>query len=276
MRASSVLLLTAGAIIALACSRRDAQSTRDTTGRSQSAPHQTALLVVADTDVVRSQGVPAAPDDTESTEYNKHQTPRRLSSPACRPEGIAMCVVDTATRVHSVDCCMSDQRQTSWLVFAAAHDSLQLFMEPASDAYIAMSPRNAAGASAETSTGVDASWLRARFPVAGAYVFTASIESDSPAPYELRIAPVIATGASQPNGAVAALTLTGSKAEKIVVVPHSMTPAPDADALRKFAVPPGTYRVLLVRDTLYTVCVLPCTRRTAVTLKQGQAITVSP
>jgi len=270
------LLLAAGAATTLACDGRDSRSANDTVARSLSVGDQNASAVPSDTDVVRSAGVATDADDTASTRYNKHPTPRRLSSPGCRPQGIALCLTDTATRVYSVNCCIADQRQTDWLVFAAADDSLQLFLEPAHDAYLTMSPANAAGASAETALRVDASWLRARFPAAGTYVFTASIESESAAPYELRIAPVVATGASLPIGAAAQLALRGAKKAAIAVAPRSMMPATDTAALRRFTVRPGVYRVLLVRDTLYSACALPCTHSTTFTLKRGQAVAIAP
>ena len=147
---------------------------------------------------------------------------------------------------------------------------------PARDAYLTMSPANAAGATAETALGVDASWLRARFPAAGTYIFTARIESESAAPYELRIAPVAATGASRPIGAAAQLTLSGGKKAAIAIAPLSMMPGGDTAALRRFAVKPGLYRVLLVRDTLYSACALPCAHPTTFTLKRGQAVAIAP
>ena len=150
------------------------------------------------------------------------------------------------------------------------------FLEPPHDAYLTMSPANAAGASAETSLGVDASWLRARFATAGTYVFTAGIESDSAAPYELRVATVIATGASQPTGKAAGLTLGGRRQTRVVVAPQSMMPKDDTAALRRFAVKPGVYRVLLVRDTLYAACRLPCGHRTVFALRPGQSATINP
>jgi len=276
MRPLLALLLAIGATATLACARRDSREASDTATRSLSVADQKTSSVPHDADVVYNRGVATDADDTASTRYNKHQTPRRLSSPGCRPQGIALCLADTATRVYSVDCCMADQRQADWLVFAAAHDSLQLFLEPARDAYLTMSPPNAAGASAETALGVDASWLRARFPAAGTYIFTAGIASDSAAPYELRIAPVVATGASQPIGAAAQLTLSGAKTATIAVAPRSLMPAGDTATLRRFAVGPGIYRVLLVHDTLYSACALPCAHPTTFTLKRGQAVTIAP
>jgi hypothetical protein len=171
---------------------------------------------------------------------------------------------------------MADQRQTKWLVFAARDDSLQLFLEPATDAYLTMSPPNAAGAGAETSRGVDASWLRARFPTSGTYVFTASIEAKTNVPYELRIAPVVATSASRLTGTAATLTLPGLGRSQVAVGPRAMIPADDTAGLRRFAVRPGRYRVLLVRDTLYEVCRLPCRHRETFTLRAGKSVAITP
>jgi hypothetical protein len=187
-----------------------------------------------------------------------------------------LCVRDTATAIYSVACCIADQRQTDWIVFAAARDSMQLFLEASRDAYLTMDPPNAAGASAETSLRVDASWLRARFPTAGTYVFTAKIESDSAAPYELRLASVITTGASQPTGAAATLHVTGAKDARIAIAPRSLMPDTTLSALRRFAVKPGTYRVLLVRDTTYIACPLPCTRRLSFTLSADRTASITP
>src|SRR3982751_5133749 len=142
MRPLLALLLAVGAAATLECARRDSRAASDTVAGSLSVANQKTSSVPGDTDIVRSTGVMTDADDTASTRYGKHQTPRRLSSPGCRPRGIALCLPDTATRVYSVDCCIADQRQADWLVFAAAHDSLQLFLEPARDAYLTMSPAN--------------------------------------------------------------------------------------------------------------------------------------
>lgn len=276
MRPLFALLLAVGATTTVACTPRDSRVASDTVARSLGVVDQKAASVAGDTDVVRSSGVATDADDTASTRYGKHETPRRLSSPSCRPDGLALCLRDTAAQVYTVDCCIADQRQSDWLVFAAPRDSMQLFLEPARDAYLTMSPANAAGASTETALGVDASWLRARFPAAGAFTFTARIESSSAAPYELRIAPVVATGASQPIGATGRLTVNGPEKAHIAVAPRSMMPAADTAALRRFAVEPGVYRVLLVRDTLYGACTLPCVHPTTFTLKPGQAVEIAP
>jgi hypothetical protein len=171
---------------------------------------------------------------------------------------------------------MADERQTNWLVFAAGGDSLQFFLQPGADAYLTMEPPNAAGAGTENSLRVDASWLRARFPTNGTYVFTAGLEADNDAPYELRLAPVVTTGASQPTGGAATLTLVGPRRARIAVAPQSMMPQTDTTAMRRFAVAPGQYRVLLVRDTVYVACKLPCTHRDSFTLTAGKSARITP
>lgn len=229
----------------------------------------------ADTDVVRGPGVPTDRDDTLGTRYGKHEAPREVATPECRPSGIALCVTDTATTVRSVECCMADQRETRWLVFAAAGDSMQLFLYP-DGSYLDMDPPSAEKYIAEHSGGVDGSWIRPRFAHAGTYVFTLGIESDDPVEYDLRVAPVIARGASRPIGKSATLTITGKPSSKVVIAPASMVDASDSSALRPFAVTAGTYRVLLVRDTAYLGCRLPCSAPRRFTMRPGKAVTFSP
>jgi len=269
MRTINVWPLVAFLATLLACSSR-------TDAQSASGAKAPASRPVRDSEIIRSAGVPTDPDDTAPTRYGKHETPRRIESPRCRPGGIALCLKDTAETRYSVDCCIADQRQTNWLVFAARDDSLQLFLTHAFQTYLTMSPPNAAGAGAETSLGVDAWWLRARFPASGTYVYTASIESDTNAPYELRVAPVVSTGASLPMGTSATLTLLGKRRSQIAVAPRALMPADDSAALRRFAVPPGRYRVLLVRDTLYEACRLPCRQRKTFTLRAGHSVAITP
>jgi hypothetical protein len=222
---------------------------------------------VADSEVVRSIGVPTDPDDTMATSFQKHETARRVAAPDCLPTGVALCVSDTAqTRVAGET--MSNMRETTWLVFAAANDSMQLFVAHPS-AYIRMTPLSAAGFGAETSGNVDASWIRPRFLRSGTYVFTAAIEADSSVAYELRVVPVVARGASRPIGVSATLQLAGDSSARVVVAPASMVASIPAPRLERFAVRPGTYHVLLVRDTTYVTCRLPCADRGTFVMHAG-------
>ena len=234
-----------------------------------------AAAKAGDTDVVRGPGVPTDRDDTLGTHYGKHEAPREVATPDCRPGGIALCVTDTATILRSVECCMADQRETRWLVFAAAGDSMQLFLYP-DGSYLDMDPPSAGKFIAEHSRGADASWIRPGFAHAGAYVFTAGIESDDPVEYDLRVVPVIARGASRPIGKSATLTIAGKPSSKVVIAPAALAASGDSASLRPFAVNAGTYRVLLVRDTAYVGCKLPCSAPRRFSMKPGHAVTLTP
>lgn len=232
----------------------------------------------ADTQHVHGTGVPTAPDDTLGTQYGKHWGPARmLPAPRCRPHGFAICLIDTARTVRSgvvEGGGFPDQRVTEWLVFAADHDSLQVFIVPDSASYLWMLPASAEGFRAEHAIN-DASWIRARFPHAGTYVYSAHTTSDTAIRYELRIAPVVATGATWPTGGAATLTVDG--ADSAAIVPAAMAHDIDAEPTwRWFAVPPGTYRVLLVRDSVYVTCALPCRTPRRIVLRPSQAIVVRP
>jgi hypothetical protein len=210
------------------------------------------------------------------TRYQHHQTPRVVAAPTCLPSGIALCIADTARTFQSGDVPegdggVPDARKTAWLVFATSRDSMQLFVVSPGYRHLVMHPASAAGFLKEHAID-DASWIRARFPRTGAYVFTASIDGDLDMPYELRVAPVVSTGATHPTGKVATLTLAGDSTARIAVAPSSLTPT----ELESFGVSAGTYRVLLVRDTSYFACKLPCSNRRAFTLHGGQNVTVTP
>ena len=244
-------------------------------GHSRADSASLAAAAAPDTAIVRGPGVPADRDDTLGTRYGKHEAPREVAMPECLPDGVALCVTDTATTVRSVECCMADQRETRWLVFAAAGDSTQLFLFP-DGSYIDMDPPSAENYVAEHARGADADWIRPRFAHAGAYVFTVGIESDDPVEYDLRVAPVIARGASRPIGKSATLTITGKPSSKVAIAPASMVGLGDSAALRPFAVNAGTYRVLLVRDTAYLGCSLPCSAPRRFSMRPGKSVTFTP
>jgi hypothetical protein len=246
------------AVLAVACT-----STSD-----RAAPRRE--ITVPDSEIIRTAGVPTDPDDTLAAQYGKHIAPRMVPVPGCLPGGIAQCILDTATDVFSVSCCIADQRQAKWLVFAAAGDSSQLFMVPGT--FIDMNPPSAGTYVSETVGRVDRPWIRARFPHTGTYVFTLEQEADDTVIYQLRVVPVVATGASRPIGKSATVTITGKRTAKVAIAPASMAGALEGPALRAFAVDPGTYRVLLVRDTSYIACTLPCSERRRFALRAEASI----
>src|SRR6476646_67822 len=102
MQPVSRSLLIAVSFAALSCGRNEAHSAADTAQTSNVVTARGAAREPADTEIVRNLGVPTDADDTASTHYNKHQTPRRLSNPACWRQGPAMCLRDPATTIYSV------------------------------------------------------------------------------------------------------------------------------------------------------------------------------
>lgn len=279
MRRPAFYLACAVSAGAIACTGgQERAHSQSPTGQSGGDPVLAASRA-SDTEHVRGEGVPTPPDDTLGTRYGKHEGPRRtLPAPACRPNGFALCLIDTARTplVFSgeADGGMPDMRVTKWLVFAAEQDSMQIFVVGAGERYLWMSPASAAGFVAEHAIN-DASWIRARFARAGTYVYSAEIAADSAIVYELRVAPVIATGASWPLGRSATLTIHA--AGRAAIVPAAMVPRVEDDsAWVRFAVAPGVYRVLLVRDTNYVACTLPCRRPRHFAVHPLQTVTVSP
>jgi hypothetical protein len=123
----------------------------------------------------------------------------------------------------------------------------------------------------------DASWIRARLPHTGTYTYSAQIASDTIITYELRVAPVLATGASWPIAVSATLTIEGDKSARIGIAPAAMTRKIASDsAWLRFAVAPGTYRVLLVRDTTYVACRIPCRNPRRFVLHPAHNVLVRP
>lgn len=237
--------------------------------------------VVDDTAIIVGQGVPSFADDTLGTRYGKHWGPARiLTPPECRPRGVGLCLTDTAFTHWELppeqDGGMPDERETKWLVFAAARDSMQVFVARAPDSYLRMSPESADGYVGEMAIN-DASWIRPRFGHAGTYVFTAGITSDTVIRYQLRVAPVIATGATLPTGHSATLTISGDTTRRVAIAPASVASKLSSDAAwQPYTVNAGVYRMLLVRDSTYVACAVPCHTPQSFNVRAGRALTIHP
>jgi hypothetical protein len=241
-------------------------------------------VATADDEIIRTIGVPTDYDDTLGTSSKVHRAPRNVASPDCFPIGAALCMADTA-RIDEPgsgadgDGGVSTRWLTRWLVFAASGDSIQAFMAPSAGSYLSMSPASAAGYFKENAAAVDASFLRARFAATGTYVFTASMSAESPAPYDLRVLPVVSRAATRPNGGVASLVIVGDSAGRYAVVPRSvaaMTRVLADSGGTHAAVRAGTYRVLLVRDSVYLACRVPCGTPATFALRPGGTTTIAP
>jgi hypothetical protein len=235
-------------------------------------------VVVADTEIVRVAGVANAPDDTLPTlgtksQYGRRIAPRPPTIPDCA--GTVVCIADTARTRISVDCCIPDQRVTNWLIFAVAGDSMQIFSSPGSESYAMLTHATPPGYWREGVWGVDGAWIRFHFPGAGTYVFEESISADDSTAYELRVIPVVATGATRITGGKARIALEAGKKDRIAIVPAALARTATPAAMANWAVSPGRYAAMLVRDTTYVACRLPCARPTSFTMKAGQRITLT-
>ena len=274
-------VLTAVFIVSMGCTKSDVNPGSGGSPSTRAAARVGQSAFVADTEVIRGPGVPTAPDDTLGTRYGKHEGPRRiLPAPECLPNGFALCVKDTARTIRTdsgvVEGGFNDERVTEWLIFAAERDSLQVFIAGPAESYLWMSPPSAAGFVAEHAIN-DASWIRARFAHTGTYVFSARITSEDAIAYELRVAPVLTIGASHPTGQSATVTIVGESSARVAIAPAAMARAiPSDSAWQRFAVRPGEYRVLLVRDSSYVVCRLPCRDTRQLSLFPSQSATVRP
>lgn len=244
-------------------------------------PGQTAAVQVAanvgDTEIVRTTGVPTDADDTlpnltRKSAYRK--APRIPPIPECTPKGHALCIEDTAAIQFVVPCCIAPQRLTNWLIFASDVDSIQTFTSAATFSMATLSHARPTGSWKEKAAN-DGSWLRFHFPSAGTYVLEEMIESDDSVAYDLRVIPVVATGATRPIGSKAQLVLVATKKAMIAIVPASIARGLPSNGFESWAVSPGSYAALMVRDTTYVACKLPCETQRPFTMKAGQRVTLT-
>jgi hypothetical protein len=80
--------------------------------------------------------------------------------------------------------------------------------------------------------------------------------------------------AFRPTGAKSSLVLLSRRIEDSwSVVPLSLTQSANDPA--RWSVPVGTYNVILLADSLYQICKLPCTSADTVKLTPGRRVTLS-
>lgn len=116
-----------------------------------------------------------------------------------------------------------------------------------------------------------------RFPRAGAYRLEAAIQGPTDPnglPYTLRVLPAATRSDSlgdalRPTGARARLTIDGMTSGFVALIPDAVAQTVGPGDYGNWAFWPGDYSILLVRDTLYRICRLPCARVDSVVLKPG-------
>lgn len=262
-------------LLAVAVTSCDASRVKTETD-STAAPAAAKLPAVIpasipDTALLLTAGVPTDPDDTAKASYARRDAPRVIPLPACEPAGPAICIRDTATVSLPDD--NFPEWDSNWLVFATNRDSLQFFAAPGMPVMDRVSAQGFVG---EKTPGLDQYWLRYRFPETGTFVFTNRIGSDTAYAYQLRLIPTVSTAATRPIGRKATIELPGRERDRIAIAPEALAAGlADSAVARRHAVRPGLYRVLLVRDSVYVVCRLPCTNPHRVVLKDGTRTSIS-
>ena len=184
---------------------------------------------------------------------------------ACDPAQRTSCFADRTLRQD--ECCTGDV-VADWILVTPRSDSLQLFVGPGSglrrdDASITMQQIGRGRAFQEHDVNT-ASYLRYRFPEAGAYTLHVGVrpgyaDGDTVA-YELRVRQAANGGALK--GAPLVFLDADSLARLAIVPNRAAAAAPDG--LAAFEVRPGWYRVLAPGLDSVFACRLPCTSVQAV------------
>jgi hypothetical protein len=223
-------------------------------------------------DLVRS----ALPMPRPTTRADTTPTP-----PACRPRGPGVCFVDT-TGVVAPDAMGLWAR---WIVFSAAGDSLEFHSALAGGGgtfvFVGLDWNTPSGPTGRTESlkvaSMPAPYLRTRMPQAGSYALTVGLDGvpthgDS-LPYTLRINPVVVSPDTRPTGYRARLNIVADSTSWIAVIPASRVAGVRPSDYYAWQVRAGQYSVLLVKDTVYRVCKLPCGTPEAIVLKPGSQVT---
>jgi hypothetical protein len=96
-------------------------------------------------------------------------------------------------------------------------------------------------------------------------------------PYILRIVPVEFgrgpyASRLKPTGGRARFATSGDTIRWVALIPNSIATELSPDDYEAWGIRPGDHDVLLVSDTLYRVCLLPCKKLDSVVLKPGSHV----
>ena len=185
----------------------------------------------------------------------------------------------------------SDDLGLAWIVFASIGDSVSAVVTvdstpPLDHALvgIALERSVTGGGWFERLPGTHelAPYVHARFSQSGAYRLDIGISGTNATtvPYTLAIRRSGRSGSLQPTGKRASLQLVGDTAATFALIPNSVSADSNGD-LTSWGVKPsspanGRYAVLLVADSLYRVCRLPCRVSKMIVLEPGATARWSP
>ena len=192
-----------------------------------------------------------------------------LTAPECDSIPGSACFVDTAITHSEAD--PPDLSPTSqWIIFGAAGDSIEISTTPSGAI-------NSSLGEERDSLHNTAAQFRHRLVADGAIQVWVDLEhniSDTVA-YTLR---VVHRGPPPPSalratGQAATLILNSQQAtDRYAMIPASI--ARGGRNLVPWTIAAGRHKVALVTDSLYELCIMPCTRRDTVKLTQSNQITV--
>jgi hypothetical protein len=192
-----------------------------------------------------------------------------LTPPECDAIPGSSCFVDTAITHSEAD--PPDLSPTSqWIIFGAAGDSIEVSTMPPGAI-------NSSLGEERDSLHNTAAQFRHRLATDGAFQVWVDLDqniSDTVA-YTLR---VVHRGPMPPpglraTGEAATLILDSNRAtDRYAIIPASI--AGGVQSLPPWTVAVGTHKVALVGDSLYELCIMPCTRRDTVKLTQSRQIMV--
>ncbi len=231
----------------------------------------------------RRVDAPRQPGTQLPTPVAASDTSPLLSVTGCHVSPSVLCVQDTAVVSEDPRTGLSGV-EARWIVFGANGDSVQYSARP--------NQRDPRGEGARISSNIgqekDAStntapYLRRRLASDRIVLFDLSFDNPGndevlgdTVKYTLRVR---REGPEQP----ASLRLTGQRANLTIVSPRpeedeiSLIPVALASRVgdpTPWIVYAGTFRVLLVPDSLYQVCLLPCTQPDTVALRPGTTASV--
>jgi hypothetical protein len=139
-----------------------------------------------------------------------------------------------------------------------------------------------ADAPGTTSSDVVLSPLSIRSPAAGPWTITVVLQDmfDGGMPYVLRIVRVdvghdALAARLKPTGQRARFTIVGDTTQFIALIPNSIAVELQPKDYGAWGIAPVDHEVLLVSDTLYRVCALPCKKLDSVVLKAGSHVVKS-
>ncbi len=233
--------------------------------------------------------------------YACHQADARRveNSRRCQSSKDAICVQDTLwTRTAGVP--GSDVSGVTWIVFSSADDTIAFevvvdsttMFDPDDPSNVGVAlQRSVLGGGwveREPDTHMLKPYVHARIHEDGAYRLDIAMSgirisgtTEDSVPYVLAVRRPVGSPALRPTGGRALLQLVGDTAAVFALIPNSVPVAAQRGHENAWGIKPGLakngrYSVLLVADSMYRICRLPCSKVESVVLKPNVTSSWTP